>query len=68
MADISDASVIFLESIKYLGFTLIHRALQYSQYAGYHPAWAQSMIAATSGFGPGDRMILGGRRSLLIYA
>lgn len=44
----------------------MHRALQYSQYAGFHPAWPQSMIAATFGFRPGDRRMLDGKRLLCV--
>lgn len=51
------APIILQASLKYIGFALIYRALQYSQYAGYQPDWAQSTVAATFGFGPGDKIM-----------
>jgi hypothetical protein len=36
------------------------------RYAGYHLARPQSMIAATFGFGPDDRIMFGGTRSLWV--
>src|SRR5690348_14876492 len=43
-----------------------HFALHHSQYDGYHPAWAQSMTAATLGFDPGVTRMLQGTRSLWV--
>lgn len=42
--------------------------LQYSQYAGYHPNWPESMIAATLGLNPCVKRVLGGNRSLWVHA
>jgi hypothetical protein len=44
----------------------VQRALQYSQYAGYHPDWCQSIMAITRGLDPGDTMTLLGCRSACV--